>query len=111
MSTAPMKIIRQSLLQCLRAAFVVAFISAWMFSAWPQILNFPFPVENAQASVVVASSIADSAASGNPNQSHLIYAVNSAQWWLFYVDQNSNTVLRTAYSNDLVTWTSGIRSA
>lgn len=59
------------------------------------------------ASVVIASGVGAgmTTATGHATQSHLIYAVNSARWWLFYL--TSTQTLATAYSSDFVTWTTG----
>lgn len=55
--------------------------------------------------VVSAGSIA--AATGLAQQKHLIYAVGSARWWLFYIDSTDVLSLKTATSADFSTWTSG----
>ena len=46
-------------------------------------------------------------ATGQAMQNHLIYAVNSARWWLFFIDSGSTTSLQTRYSSDLITWSAG----
>jgi hypothetical protein len=40
--------------------------------------------------------------SGNAQQVHVIYAVNSARWWAFWIAGNT---IATAYSSDGITWT------
>jgi hypothetical protein len=44
-------------------------------------------------------------ATGRPNGGHLFYAVNSARWWLLWVSAADDTLLRSAWSTDLTTWT------
>lgn len=45
------------------------------------------------------------AATGRSVQGHLVYAVNSAKWWLFYL--SSTNVLNSAYSSDFSSWSAG----
>lgn len=63
------------------------------------------PERAAQASAVVISSAGTvTNPTGRPTQNHLIYAVNDAAWWMFYID-GTTTTLQTKRSTDLVTWT------
>jgi hypothetical protein len=43
---------------------------------------------------------------GNAQQQHLVYATNSARFWLFYLEDDASLV-DTQWSTDLVTWTPG----
>lgn len=52
---------------------------------------------------LLAATAAD--ATGLSGQRHLIYAVGSARWWILWIDSVNPTLLRSAYSSDLVTWT------
>lgn len=56
---------------------------------------------------VITSAGTATAPTGRPGQSHLIYASNAALWWLFWVNGGSQTTLRTAYSSNLSSWTTG----
>jgi len=58
-------------------------------------------------SIVIVSSGTVTDATGRPTQQHLIYAVNSATWWLFYIASGSTTTLQTKFSSDLTTWNTG----
>ena len=44
-------------------------------------------------------------ATGTPHSGHLFYAVNSARWWFIYVRPATPTILRSAWSTDLLAWT------
>lgn len=56
------------------------------------------------STVVLALGGAVVAPTGNAQQTHLVYAVHSARWWLFTIDDDT-TSLRTYSSADFVTWT------
>jgi hypothetical protein len=56
--------------------------------------------------VTLASAGNVSAATGNAQQTHVIWAVNAKRWWLFYID-NDNTHLKTRSSADFAVWTDG----
>jgi hypothetical protein len=45
-------------------------------------------------------------ATGNATQTHIVYALGSKRWWLFYIDDDPMT-LKTRSSPDFVTWTDG----
>lgn len=53
--------------------------------------------------IVSAGTIAP--ATGFSTQSHLIYAVNDAAWWMFFIDSSSTTIVQCYRSPDLTTWT------
>jgi len=57
--------------------------------------------------VIIGSVIAGTVISptGTGTQSHLIWAVNDAAWWLFYISSTSNTTVLTYRSPDGVNWT------
>ncbi|MGH7329525.1 MAG: hypothetical protein ACREJX_14360, partial [Polyangiaceae bacterium] len=45
-------------------------------------------------------------ASGDAQQTHIIWAIGAKLWWLFYIDDDTNH-LKTRSSPDFVTWTDG----
>jgi hypothetical protein len=45
------RVLRKTLLQGLRTAFVFIFVAGWVFSAWPQVFRFPPRVQEAKAAV------------------------------------------------------------
>ena len=53
----------------------------------------------------LVSSTTIAAPTGSARAGRLIYAVNSARWWFFYLSAAST--LATLYSSDGVTWTAG----
>jgi len=55
--------------------------------------------------IVSAGTVTNS--TGRGMQNHLIYAVNSARWWIFYIDSTDGATLKTRYSTDLLSWSSG----
>jgi len=57
--------------------------------------------------VTLATVGAVLAPTGNAQQTHLVYAVHSARWWLFAIDDADTKALRTYSSTDFVTWTAG----
>lgn len=59
------------------------------------------------ATIATVTGATGAQASGNGTQAHIVYATNSRVWWAFYVDPAAPTVLCSAYSADLVTWTAG----
>ncbi len=61
----------------------------------------------AQAQVTISSSGTVTNATGRGDQNHLIYAVNDAAWWMFYIDSTDNTLMRTQRSTGLSTWVAG----
>ena len=42
---------------------------------------------------------------GNCTQTHIIYAVNSARYWAFYIDTTNVNQIKCKYSSDTVSWT------
>jgi hypothetical protein len=44
-------------------------------------------------------------ATGRPGSGHLFYASDTAAWWLLWVNAGDDTLLRSAWSTDLLTWT------
>ena len=54
-----------------------------------------------------ATSGTISDATGRPTSNHLFYAVNSARWWILYIDSTNLNQLKSLYSSDLVNWTPG----
>ena len=44
---------------------------------------------------------------GFAQQQHIVYATHGARWWLFYVDEADQRVLKTQWSTDFATWTAG----
>jgi Tfp pilus assembly major pilin PilA len=57
------------------------------------------------ATIASVTGATGAQASGNSTQRHLVYAVHSATWWAFWVDPATPTILRSAHSTDLQTWT------
>jgi hypothetical protein len=51
------------------------------------------------------STVADG--TGDPSQSHVVYAKGEARWWLFWLDPAAPMSLATRSSTDFVTWTDG----
>jgi hypothetical protein len=45
-------------------------------------------------------------ATGNAQQTHVVWAVGAKRWWLFFIDGDT-TSLKTRSSPDFVTWTDG----
>lgn len=56
--------------------------------------------------VTIASAGSVSAATGNAQQTHVVWAIGAKRWWLFYIDDDS-THLKTRSSPDFVTWSDG----
>jgi hypothetical protein len=56
------------------------------------------------SSVVSSQSVTD--ATGRPTQTHIICAANSGTWWLFWINNTTNS-LQTSYSTDLIHWNPG----
>lgn len=46
------------------------------------------------------------AESGNAQQQHLVFAINSVDWWIFYIDDVDTSVLKASVSTDFTTWVS-----
>ncbi len=55
--------------------------------------------------VTLVSTVPGAHATGMGTQTHLVYAINSARWWLFYF--SGTQTLATAFSSDFGTWTAG----
>lgn len=55
--------------------------------------------------VTIVSGAPGTNATGMCTQTHLIYATNSARWWLFFF--SGTQTLATMWSSDFVTWTAG----
>ena len=56
--------------------------------------------------VTLASAGTVSTATGNAQQTHVLWAIGARRWWLFYIDAD-DTHLKTRSSPDFVTWTDG----
>jgi len=63
------------------------------------------PVHAVPGGTVVSSVGTLANAPGFPTQTHLVYAVGSATWWLFYLDGPATNTIYAAYTTDFVTWT------
>jgi hypothetical protein len=57
---------------------------------------------------VIAGTVSD--ATGLSPQRHLLWAANDNAWWLFYLANTPNNVLKSYRSPDGVTWTAGPNS-
>ncbi len=44
------------------------------------------------------------AETGNAQQQHLVYAQNSQNWWIFYINDSDTTSMEAAVSTDFATW-------
>jgi hypothetical protein len=55
---------------------------------------------------MIANAGSVSAATGNAQQTHVIWAVNAKRWWLFYIDDDLMS-LKTRSSSDFTTWEDG----
>jgi hypothetical protein len=87
----------------IRVAILVAIAATWRpLAASPYIAMLSKKVTT--PSSVVASAGALASSPGMNYQSHLIFANASGKWWLFYLNATT-TVLRSAYSTDLINWT------
>jgi hypothetical protein len=62
------------------------------------------------APVALANTGSVSNATGMAHQTHLIYAPDFGEWWLWYVASNNDNELLTSHSTDFVTWTAGARA-